>query len=335
MTNSYCISVIIPTYRRRDSVARALEALAQQTLPPNAYEVIVVIDGSLDGTHELVMDFPAVYALRALWQPNRGRAAACNAGIRAAAGVLLVLLDDDMEPALDFLAAHLRAHSDDARLGVLGAVPVLVEPSSPPVVAYIGAKFDEHLEKLARPGHAFKLRDFYSGNFSIRREIMLAVGLFNEAFKIYGNEDLDLSLRLARKGVRLVYSPAALARQHYTKDFAGLARDTIAKGRTAVLLASKHDGAFDDLKLNTYREGSRRWRLLRATLLGLSRLWAGTPDLLIRLIMGLERRRPGRARTIYHLALDYFYWLGARAAQRERTARRATAPSWPAGRSQL
>jgi GT2 family glycosyltransferase len=317
MTAPYRVSVVIPTYQRCALVRRVLGSLASQTLPPDEYEVIVSIDGSEDGTQEMVANFPAPYKLQGIWQPNRGRAGACNAGIRMATGELLILLDDDMEPSLGFLAAHLRAHPDGTRRGVVGAVPISLDQSSSPVVNYIGAKFNGHLKNLAQPHYRFKLRDFYSGNFSIRREVLLEVGAFDESFKIYGNEDLELSVRLSRAGVQLVFSSDALAYQHYTKDFAALARDNIAKGQTAVLLASKHPGTFHDLKLSKYKDRSRAWTLLRAGLLYLSRWWATTPDRVILFMRWLEQHQPARFNYCCFRALDYFYWLGARQAIRQ------------------
>jgi len=317
VTTRPLLSVVIPTYQRRDSLLRLLASLRTQTLPADEYEVIAAVDGSTDGTTEGVRGFAAPYALSVVEGPNRGRAGACNAGIRAAVGAVVVLLDDDMEAAPGFLAAHWRMHPEGSRLGVMGAVPIGLDQASSPVMGYIGRKFNGHLEKLAQPDCRLGLRDFYSGNFSIRREVLLSVGLFDEAFKLYGNEDLDLSLRLVKAGVKLVYSPEALAYQHYSKDFAALARDNIAKGRTAVLLASKYPETFRDLKLSTYRQGSFRWRWLRAGLLRLSRLWAGTPTGVIVFMRWLERRRPTRLDRYYALALDYCYWLGALSALRE------------------
>jgi GT2 family glycosyltransferase len=293
-------------------VQRVLQALAEQTLSPDAYEVIVSIDGSEDGTREMVAHFAAPYNLRAVWQPNRGRAAACNAGIRVAQGELIVLLDDDMEPAPSFLTGHLQAHASTTHLGVMGAVPISFDQTSPPVLQYIGSKFNRHLETLAKPDHTFKLRDFYSGNFSIRREILIEVGGFDEAFKAYGHEDLELSLRLSGAGVRFAYSRQALAHQHYTKDFTALARDTMAKGRTALLLLSKHPETYSELKLSTYYQGSRKWRLLRTCLLELSSLWPSVPHTAILFMDWLGRRRPSELDLYYKLALDYFYWLGVR-----------------------
>ena len=330
------ISVVIPTYQRCASVRRVLSALSHQTLASDTYEVIVVVDGSQDGTLEMVQQSlqqdtaqdPLPYTCQAIWQTNRGRAAACNTGIRAASGDLLVLLDDDMEPAPHFLAGHLHAHPQPVSekwdtsqnrsilengLGVLGAVPIRSTLTAPPIVQYIGAKFNAHLGKLAQPGCEIGFRDFYSGNFSILRSIICEVGLFDEKFTIYGNEDGELALRLMAAGVRLVYSPDALATQHYEKTFANLANDYLAIGKTAVLCAQKHPETFRALRLGAYSEESWKWRSVRASLLGLSRLFSGTPDQVIRFIAWLEQRQPPRLHVYYNLALDYFFWLGVRA----------------------
>jgi len=317
MQSSPRISVVIPTYERCDSVARVLRALVHQTFPSADYEVIVSINGSDDGTREMVAAFEAPHDLRAIWQPERGRAAACNAGIRAARGELIVLLDDDMEPTADFLAIHARAHPDGSRLGVFAAVPVVVDGASSPVVEYIASNFDLHLEKLARPDHEVGIRDFYSGNFSIRRDVLLEIGLFDEGFKSYGNEDGELAIRLRQAGVRLTYSAEAIAWQHYEKDFAGLARDKMAQGRTSVACALRHPEAVPELRIGTYRRGSRKWRLLRSMLLAASGSLQSLPNWIIQYVRWLEQKRPMRLQARYHLALDYFYWLGVRSALRE------------------
>lgn len=307
-------SVIIPTYQRCQSVRRALTALAGQTRPADEYEVIVSIDGSRDGTDEMLGRFTAPYRLRGVWQENQGRAAALNVGIRLAEGDLLVLLDDDMEPAPGFVAAHHRAHGGQTELGVLGAVPITVDSASTPLVRYVGRKFNRHLEKVAAPGYSLRLRDFYSGNFSMRRDTLLRIGGFDEDFKVYGNEDLELFVRLRRAGVRLAYSREALAHQHYAKSFGDLARDTANKGRTAVLLARKHPETFTDLKLGERPQGSIALRAFRALLLGLDRLTAGTPERVIRIVERLERHLPVVPPACYGPTLDYFYWHGARSA---------------------
>ncbi len=314
MSTEPLVSLVIPTYQRCASVERLLHALNHQSLAADKYEVIVVIDGSTDGTREMVDQAQTPFSLRCIWQANHGRAAACNCGIRAARGSLVVLLDDDMEPSPHLLDAHWNAHLGIPRLGVLGAVPIRLEPSSPPVMQFIGAKFNQHLEKIAQSGYTLNLRDFYSGNFSAQRTVLMEVGLFDENFKIYGNEDLDLSWRLRQAGIQLVFNAEASATQHYEKDFAALARDNIAKGKTSILLAKLHPEVLTEIKLSTYNQESKKWRLVRSGLLSLTRFFKPMPSVIIRFMSWLEKRHPAQLQLYYRLSLDYFYWLGVRNA---------------------
>src|SRR5258705_1441402 len=189
------------------------------------------------------------------WRARRGRAGAINAGVAVARGALIILLDDDMEPSPDFVAAHRRAHDSGVRLGAMGAVPVVVDPSASAAARWVADKFNRHLENLARPDYRLLLTDFYSGNFSISRALLDEVGGFDEDFRLYGNEDLELSHRLARAGIDVRYDAGALAHQYIEKSFAALARDREAEGRTAVLFAEKHPEVFDRLKLGTFHDG--------------------------------------------------------------------------------
>jgi GT2 family glycosyltransferase len=311
------ITVVIPTHQRRASILRALAALARQDVPNGEFEVVVSIDGSEDGTREAIAEFDAPYGLRTVQGPRRGRAAACNAAIDVARGEIIVILDDDMEPAAACLRKHSLHHPPGSRMCALGAVPIDVDASSEPVVRYVAAKFASHLEKLAEPGHEFVVRDFYSGNASIRRHVIAEVGGFAEGFVIYGNEDIDLSLRLQDAGVRLVYDPEAVARQHYEKDLLGLARDTYEKGQTAVLLARRHPDSFQGLQLARYNAHFALWRVFRAGLLVITRSSPRAYGLILRLARGLEWAGAGRRPLFYVLLLDYCYWAGAAAALAE------------------
>ena len=313
------VSVVVPTYQGCDSIGRTLDALARQTISPAEYEVIVSIDGSTDGTRELLTTMSVPYELHVLDQAkNGGRATACNRGIRQASGEIVVILDDDMEPVPELLARHARRHADRSRRGVIGAVPVACDPLSPAAVRYIGTKFDRHLRKLASPGVRIHCRDFYSGNFSVRRDVLLEAGLFDESFTVYGNEDVELGLRLANQGVELVYAPEAIAKQHYDKSLAGLAADEYAKGRSAVLLATKHPECFPFLKLATYRNGSVKWRALRKALLLVTRILPLTRTLVVRFLHRLEASQSHVLERYLPLALDYCFWAGASTALREK-----------------
>lgn len=317
MIHPLAISVVIPTYQRCALVRRALESLARQTLAPEEFEVIVPIDGSDDGTREMVDSFRAPYRLASVWQPNQGRARARNAGVRLARGRLIVFMDDDMEPIPGFLRAHCAAHPDGSRRAVVGPVPIVADPAAPPVVQYRAAGMTAHLRRLAEPDYKLGFRDIYTGNLSLPHDVLREVGGFDETFTLYGHEDYELALRLVKAGVELSYSPDALAYQHYDKDFAGLARDSVARGQTAVLFARKHPDVATSPKLAGRQAGSPASQLARGFMLWVSGWVPRFPEWAIAGMTWLERRRPRRLYKYYDFALDYFFWLGARSAARE------------------
>ena len=320
MTSPPRLSVVIPTYQRRDSLLRLLESLRAQTLPSDHFEVIAVVDGSTDGTAEAARSLPVPFRLSVLEGANRGRGGACNAGMRAAAGAVVVLLDDDMEATPGLLAGHARAHEGGRPLGVVGAAPIDVTPDTPPFVRHIADGFRKRLARLAQPGYQLTFRDTYTGTFSAPREALLAVGGFDDAFRVYGHEDYELALRLQAAGVELAYSADACARQHYEKSFAAFARDGIARGRTAVLFAGKHPEIVDRIQLSQFHAQPWRWRAVRGLLLGLSRVSDRVPELVVAFIGQVERREPVRMDKYYSLAVDYLYWYGALGAMREQSS---------------
>jgi GT2 family glycosyltransferase len=280
---------------------------------------VVAADRSTDGTLEALPAAAAPFRLIGVRTRGGGRAQACNAGVAAASGDVILFLDDDMEPCPSCLRRHLEHHRRAARACVLGPVPVRVDPSSSFAERYVARRFDAHLAKLARQGGTTTLRDFYSGNASIRRDVLEEVGAFDEAFTAYGNEDLELAFRLRAAGVDVRYEPGAVAYQRYTKTFAGLAADTVEKGRTAVLLARTHPETFRELQLSRLAAQSRRWRAARALVVGLAAPSRRRVRALVRLAAAAERSGVGRRRLFYAFALDCLYWVGAADALRRPT----------------
>jgi GT2 family glycosyltransferase len=310
-------TVVIPSHQRREALRRALRAFCEQTAVPESFEVIVSVDGSSDGSEEMARSFDSPYDLRVTAGPSRGRAAACNSAIELARGEVLIVLDDDMQPAPAFIERHLSHHPPGSRLCVMGAVPIELDPASPRAARYVRDKFNAHLAQLAKPGHEFVPRDFYSGNASLRTELMRATGGFSESFTVYGNEDIDLSLRLRAAGVELRYDAAALARQEYDKELDALARDTTEKGRTTVQLARGHPEVFAQLRLATPWDGSRPWLASRSVLLWLTRRTRAVPRIAIWKAALLERLGLWRQPLFYRAVLDYAFWAGADAELRE------------------
>jgi GT2 family glycosyltransferase len=310
-------SILIPTHQRREALRRALLSLRDQTEAPDAYEVIVSVDGSSDGSEEMLAAFEAAFDLRVTSGPARGRAAACNSALELARGEVVIVLDDDMRVVPEFVERHRAHHPPNSRRCVLGAVPIELEDGSPRAARYAQEKFNTHLDRLAEPGHEFVPRDFYTGNASLRAEVMREVGGFSESFTVYGNEDVDLSLRLGAAGVETLYEPRALARQEYDKALRALARDTVHKGHTTVILARAHPEAIGKLRLAQPWDGSRPRLAARAALLALSRRLSATTGATIALAAGLERLGAWRLALFYRAVLDYAFWAGVDTELRE------------------
>ena len=126
------ISVVIPAFQAAATIAEAVASALDQTLPPA--DVIVVDDGSTDGTGDLVRQrFPGVIVIR---QPNAGPAAASNTGLRHARGAAIAFHDaDNLWPRERLEVLHRALAADDTAAGAGGRTESFVDPSLPPEVA--------------------------------------------------------------------------------------------------------------------------------------------------------------------------------------------------------
>ncbi len=304
------VSIVIPSNRRPGPLRRALLALAEQTADPGDYEVVVWLDGPSEESEKMAAALELPYELRIASGPRRGRAAACNSAVERARGEVLIVLDDDMRARPGLVERHRAHHPPGTRRCVLGAVPIELDSSSPRAARYAQEKFAAHMRNLGQPGHVFTARDFYSGNASLRAEVLREVGGFSDSFTIYGNEDVDLSLRLRSAGIEIAYDPEAAATQEYGKGLAELAADTTQKGHTTVILARAHPAAFDELRLASPWDGSRPWLAARAALLAFTRRLPAVRRGALRLADGLERIGLWRQPLFYRAVLDYAFWAG-------------------------
>jgi len=206
------LSVVIPTYRRRDALPRTLDALAAQTLPAERFEVIVVDDPVEDdpaAVGDCIQPDRRPFAVNQLSRARRGVSAARNAGWRAARGALVMFIGDDILLRPAALEEHLRCHErePDERVGVLG--PVLWSPEIR-VTAFMrwleqGIQFDF---RSLSDGEA-TWTHFYTSNVSVKRSMLAAVDGFDEERFPFLYEDLDIGYRMAARGFRMIYNRRA------------------------------------------------------------------------------------------------------------------------------
>jgi GT2 family glycosyltransferase/peptidoglycan/xylan/chitin deacetylase (PgdA/CDA1 family) len=264
------LSVILATYNRANILARTLATILDQQFPADQYEVVVVVDGSSDGTLNLLIRLQLAYPLRILDQANRGQAVALNRAIRAARGDLIVFLDDDIVCGTALLREHLVAHEGLDSFVAFG--PVLVSPESPPTLATDWTqKCSDHFAARVLSGVESQWPHVSAGNAntSVPRSALIACGGFDERL-VGGLDDVDLGLRLWKMGLRFRYLQNAVVHQIYVKSPQTLVRtDARRLGRNEVRLCRKCPEYRPVSLLGSLREGPYRkqvWRSLTARL---------------------------------------------------------------------
>ena len=158
------VSVIIPTYNRKDLLSETLDSLAQQTYPSDRFEVILVDDGSTDGTDAIAAEaFP--FSLRYFWQSNQGDAAARNLGAQRSQAEFLVFLDDDILVEVGYLTHLIQAHDIGQNKIVIGTENLWLSESTPFSQSVYASQTLDHARTLVE----LPFRDVFSNNMSLRR----------------------------------------------------------------------------------------------------------------------------------------------------------------------
>ena len=227
------VTVVVPTYNRRDRLRRVLEALDRQVTTTSngrtfTFDVVVVSDGSTDGTVEMAESLETSYTLNVIQQQNSGPAAARNHGVEAAAGRIIIFIDDDVIPASGCIAAHIARHDETADLVVIG--PMLT-PEDFELSPWVAWEQHQLYKQYARfnEGEPAYARQFYTGNASLSRAAFQDQGGFDTSFR--RAEDVELANRLNRRGQSFVFEPAAEAHHYAERSLDSWARIAFDYGR--------------------------------------------------------------------------------------------------------
>ena len=234
------ISFVIPTYNSKPILEKCLKALEKQQLNDDIisnYEIVLVDDGSTDGTLEWLQEnkknFPHVCAFS---QDHLGPAAARNLGVTKAKGDIIIFIDSDLVVTETFLQCHANAlvkgekKLGSDRLFTYGAVINTCNFDHPTSEPY----------KITDFSAAY----FATGNVAIARKWLEKAGLFDTGFQLYGWEDLELGVRLKELGLTLIKCPEAMG-YHWHPPFnlsqiPNLIDKEIQRGRMGVLFYEKH-----------------------------------------------------------------------------------------------
>ncbi|MDY6054801.1 glycosyltransferase family A protein [Micrococcus sp.] len=234
-------SVIVPSRGGAERLPRLIGALAaQEDAPP--FEVHVVVDGDVDGSDAVLarlrQEHPGLSLTWTVFEENRGRVAALNAGADATTGRILIRADDDLDPGLHYIRDHVAAHEAGPR-GVIGLTEDII-----PETAY--QKVYGTAQGRAHRAHAYSLPAdqqwrHWAGNVSVPRALHEELGGYDADYRRYGWEDVDFGYRLHAAGYPVVIHPELETRHHaaavttYTK-----ARRALHSGSARQTFAAKH-----------------------------------------------------------------------------------------------
>lgn len=237
--------MVIASYQRRETLQRLLAALAEQLDASEALQtgldVVVVLDGSTDGSYELVSALEMPVPLQAVAVPHRGRAAARNTGLQCARGELVLFLDDDVLPLQNLIARHRDAHREGKPEIVVGPVHGVASQLPEEVqLAYTHINND-------RGGAIECFAEVYFANTSGPVSVFRDVGGFDEEFTGWGLEDFELGARLLEHDVPISVDAGAVALHKPAGiDFELLRHRHRELGRNAVRLARAHPWTVDE-----------------------------------------------------------------------------------------
>ncbi len=207
-SDSLDASVVIPTFNRRHALTETLSALAAVEFPRPRWEVIVVDDGSSDGTDGLLREWECSGRLPLRWRglSNSGPASARNAGAASSRGRTLIFIDNDILVPPGFLREHLATLEANPGCWVIGRIIHPQAVRATPFGRYRDALWESFHAEYGGRG-LVEIPGMTAANVALPRGTFEKLGGFDPAFTIASGEDWDLGMRARRAGVRILYNP--------------------------------------------------------------------------------------------------------------------------------
>lgn len=204
------LSVIIPTYNRKNKLKKTLDNFWRQTLDKKDFEIIVVDDGSQDGTEDFMTSYIAATDLNLKYfrAEHKGPGAARNFGITQALGEIIFFCGDDTWPDKDLLKIHHEQHRQQKGSAILGLALWDETEEISVFMRYLSPAGPQFHYNTIRNAQSAGFNHFYTCNISLAKK-WLEKEKFDERFKNYSFEDIELGLRLEKRGLKIIFNPAA------------------------------------------------------------------------------------------------------------------------------
>jgi len=230
------VSVVMPTYNRR---ARLPEVLAPLLADPEAHELVVVVDGCRDGSYELLCELARHDGrLRPRLIENRGENDARQAGVEAATGDVVLVLDDDVRARPGLVAGHARRHAGATGLVVMGYMPT-PDPPRDFITRLYGREYESICRLYERAPERI-LHHLWAGNLSLRREDYLRAIAGRDAPPLEYHADRELGLRWLEAGLRGAFDRSLRADHLHESHLDRFAREARAQGAGTIALHRLH-----------------------------------------------------------------------------------------------
>jgi glycosyltransferase involved in cell wall biosynthesis len=252
-------SVLIPSYDDKHNLLLCIDHLVRQSYPPQRFEVVVVLDGSTDGSREALERVETPFRLRVIEQPNRGRAAALNRAAEAAEGRLLIVTDSDILACPEFVRGHVEAHErGDVVIG-----PIPLSERSPRNFLTEGVRrwAERHEQSMQGRTGGYACSEIYGANLSIRKDHFDALGGYRTDLR--RTEDFQLGKKIIAAGHKIVFCPEARAEHIYAKSIPEWCRDFYQDGISHARFVEEFPDEIPNLKIGRYYPQSLVKRLLR------------------------------------------------------------------------
>jgi GT2 family glycosyltransferase len=235
------ITVIIPTYNRKDTLKKCLDAFPVQTYPKELYEIIVIDDGSTDGTEKYLREASQqISNLRYFSQNQGGPAKARNLGIKNAKGPLILFTGDDCIAAPRLLEEHNKSHRKEKNIAVLGHIDWHPDLEITPFMEYIGNTIQFCYPQIEKESSSLPYYFFYTSNISFDKKVFSHSGYFDEDFKTAAYEDIELGYRIWKAGIRVIYNKKALTYHYHQMSLEDFLKRQVRSGAAAGVLFAKH-----------------------------------------------------------------------------------------------
>lgn len=232
-------SIIIATYNRLDELQELFESFEKIDHPPSDYEVVIIDDGSSDGTEEFINSLHTPFGLQYHKQANQGPGAARNRGMNVAKGEYFIFIDSDVILPVNYLSAideNLRENQWDAFGG-----PDDAHPSFPPLLRAINYSMTSFIGTGGTRGKKTSVTRFYprSFNMGIHKKVHESIGGMSD---LRHGQDMDYSARIYKAGFAVGLIADAVVFHKRRTSFWRFFKQIFNWGVTRINLAKKHEG---------------------------------------------------------------------------------------------